>query len=138
VLAWRDALHEGPVTLTATLPELTAIRSAYLADRGWGKREEIAANLQARDGGLARASEFDRVILWFEHDLYDQLQLLQILDWFSRVERGPNLLLVQASEFLGRYPADEIEALRAFAGAGHARAACARRGGLGRLQSADA
>jgi hypothetical protein len=24
-----------------------------------------------------------RSYLWFEHDLYDQLQLIQILDWFS-------------------------------------------------------
>jgi hypothetical protein len=25
----------------------------------------------------------DEVVLWFEHDLYDQLQLLQLLDWFA-------------------------------------------------------
>jgi hypothetical protein len=112
VLPWRDVLHEGPVPLTATLAELTGIRADYLAERGWGDREEIAAYLQARDRGLAQAGAFDRVVLWFEHDLYDQLQLLQILDWLSRAERG-NLLLVQASEFLGRQTEDEIEALRA-------------------------
>ncbi|MGE5261480.1 MAG: DUF1835 domain-containing protein [Actinomycetota bacterium] len=111
VLPWRDVLHEGPVPQTKTLAELTAIRAIYLADRGWGERDEIAANLQARDRGLARASHFDRVVLWFEHDLYDQLQLLQILDWFSQ-EEPPELLLVQASEFLGRQTEDEIEALR--------------------------
>jgi hypothetical protein len=112
VLPWRDVLHEGPVPLTATLAELTEIRSAYLARRGWGDRAEIAANLRARDRGLARADSFDRVVLWFEHDLYDQLQLLQIFDWFSRKEPR-ELLLVQASEFLGRQSEEEIEALRA-------------------------
>jgi Domain of unknown function (DUF1835) len=112
VLPWRDVLHEGPVPLTPTLTELTEIRADYLAKRGWGEREEIAANLQARDRGLARADAFDRVVLWFEHDLYDQLQLLQILDWFSR-EEPRELLLVQASEFLGRQNEEEIEALRA-------------------------
>jgi hypothetical protein len=112
VLPWRDVLHEGPVPLTATLAELTAIRGDYLADRGLGDREEIAANLKARDRGLARASAFERVVLWFEHDLYDQLQLLQILDWFSRAERG-DLLLVQASESLGWQTAQEIKALAA-------------------------
>jgi hypothetical protein len=112
VLPWRDVLHEGPVPLTATLGELTAIRADYLAGRGWGDREEIAANFQARDRGLARADHFDRVLLWFEHDLYDQLQLLQILDWFSR-EPPRELLLVQASEFLGRQSPQEIERLKA-------------------------
>jgi hypothetical protein len=115
VLPWRDVLHEGPVPLTATLAELTAIRADYLADRGWGDRGEIAAYLQARDRGLLHSKAFDRVILWFEHDLYDQLQLLQILDWFSREETSADgsLLLVQASEFLGRQSEEEIEALRA-------------------------
>jgi hypothetical protein len=114
VLPWRDVLHEGPVPLTATLAELTAIRAEYLADRGWGERDEIAANLQARDRGLARAQAFDRVVLWFEHDLYDQLQLIQVLDWFSRYEESDgSLLLVQASDFLGRQSEEEIESLRA-------------------------
>jgi len=114
ILPWRDVLHEGPVPLTQTLEELTAIRADYLARRGWGSHEEIATNLQARDRGLARAGTFDRVVLWFEHDLYDQLQLLQVLDWFAREEnRHRALLLVQTSEFLGRQNEDEIEALRA-------------------------
>ena len=115
VLPWRDVLHEGPVPQTGTLAELTAIRAEYLADRAWGEREEIATYLQARDRGLAHSTAFDRVVLWFEHDLYDQLQLLQILDWFSRqpMNAEGSLLLVQASEFLGRQTEDEIEALRA-------------------------
>ncbi len=52
---------------------------------------------QARVGAIPRAREndsrnetvassglffCDEVCLWFEHDLYDQLQLLQLLDWF--------------------------------------------------------
>jgi hypothetical protein len=112
VLPWRDVLHEGPVPLTATLAELTEIRAEYLARRGWGDREEIAANLQARDRGLARAEAFDRVVLWFEHDLYDQLQLLQVLDWCSH-RRPHELLLVQAAEFLGRQSPQEIDRLKA-------------------------
>jgi hypothetical protein len=90
----------------------TEIRSAYLAGRGRGDRAEIAANLRARDRGLARADSFDRLVLWFEHDLYDQLQPLQIFDWFSRKEPR-ELLLVQASDFFGRQSEEEIEALRA-------------------------
>jgi len=112
VLPWRDVLHEGPVPSTETLGELTAIRADYLAGRGWEDREEIAGNFQARDRGLAEANAFDRVVLWFEHDLYDQLQLLQIVDWFSREGRC-DLLLVQVSEFLGRQTRQEINRLKA-------------------------
>lgn len=27
--------------------------------------------------------------MWFEHDLYDQLQLLQILNWFYQTKQPP-------------------------------------------------
>jgi hypothetical protein len=102
VLPWRDVLHEGPVPLTLTLTELTEIRAQYLAKIGAGDLDQLRAELQARDRGLARSAQFDRVALWFEHDLYDQLQLLQVLDWFNghRREKEP-LTLVQATEFLG-------------------------------------
>ena len=79
-------------------------------------------------------------MLWFEHDLYDQLQLLQILDWFSREQMNADgsLLLVQASEFLGRQTEVEIEALRALEEPVSTRAARARRRRLGCLPHADA
>jgi hypothetical protein len=112
VLPWRDVLHEGPMPLTGTLAELTEIRAAYLA--GDGDPDYARSLLAARDRGLAHAASLDRVMLWFEHDLYDQLQLLQLLDWFAahpRVEGS--LLLVQASEFLGRQTPEQLQELKA-------------------------
>ena len=41
ILCWRDVLHEGPVPYTETLEDLSAIRSDYLAWRGWGDAEAI-------------------------------------------------------------------------------------------------
>ena len=109
VLPWRDVLHEGPVPLTDTLAELTAIRAAYLAGRGWGDATELRENLEARNRGLAQAEIFDRVVLWFEHDLYDQLQLLQVLDWFNENRRAEGaLLLVQTSQFLASRNPEQI------------------------------
>ncbi len=51
--------------------------------------------------------------MWFEHDLYDQLQLLQLLDWFSS-QRGneASLQLVQASDFLGNQTPERLLGLR--------------------------
>ena len=113
VLPWRDILHEGPVPRTGTLAALTEIRAAYLAG-GNGYLDHAMNLLQARDRGLAHSASFDRVTLWFEHDLYDQLQLLQVLDWFAAHRRaGGSLLLVQASDFLGRQTPEQLQALEA-------------------------
>ena len=44
-------------------------------------------------------------MLWFEHDLYDQLQLIQLLDWFEQQDlEGINLDLVQIDSYPGVRP----------------------------------
>ena len=116
VLPWRDVLHEGPVPVTPTPEELTAVRIEYLAGAGGGDLNAIEYELTARDRGLAVSAEFDRIVLWFEHDLYDQLQLLQILDWFAAHRRAEGTLFkVQAEDYLGRQEPEDIERLAATA-----------------------
>ncbi|HET9273639.1 MAG TPA: hypothetical protein VFO09_05170, partial [Methyloceanibacter sp.] len=53
ILPWRDVLYEGPVPLTETLEDLTAIRAEYLAGAGGGDLGAIQFELTARDRGLA-------------------------------------------------------------------------------------
>jgi hypothetical protein len=110
VLPWRDVLHDGPVPLTDTFEDLSEVRADYLAERGWGDPDVLRENFRARDRGLAHHQAFETVTLWFEHDLYDQLQLIQILDWFhSSPGRGAGLQLVQADDFLGTQNAETIK-----------------------------
>jgi hypothetical protein len=48
-------------------------------------------------------------VLWFEHDLYDQLQLLQVLALVA--EAGGAVELIQSDRYLGELHAPELEAL---------------------------
>lgn len=89
VLAWQDVLHEGPVPAGLDLPALTAVRARFIGARGWEDEAIALAMLGARDARLAAAAGEDEVALWFEADLYDQLQLLQLLDWFAEPARRP-------------------------------------------------
>jgi hypothetical protein len=82
VLPWRDALHDGPVPPVAP-DELRAVRARHLAARFGVDERRALADMEARDGALLGA---ERVVLWFEHDLYDQLQLLQVLSLRGDVE----------------------------------------------------
>ena len=102
VLPWRDVLHDGLVPITGTIEELSELRADWLAECGWGDRDVLRGNFQARDRGLAHHEAFEKATLWFEHDLYDQLQLIQILDWFHGAPgHGAGLQLLQADDFLG-------------------------------------
>lgn len=117
VLPWRDVLHDGPVPMTETLEELSEVRADFLADRGWGDRDVLRENFLARDRGLSHHETFESVTLWFEHDLYDQLQLIQILSWFADNPRdGDALSLMQSDDFLGTQTPEKLTEM-----AGHAR-----------------
>lgn len=76
VIAWQDVLHEGPVPEGLTLEAMSEVRARFLADWDQGTFDEISAEFKTRDEALRQARH---VVLWFEHDLYDQLQLIQIL-----------------------------------------------------------
>lgn len=100
IVAWNDVLHEGPVPAGLGVAALRERRADFLSSCGWGARDRILRELTARDEALTNLQRLDEIVLWLEHDLYDQLQLLQIL------ERLPTELPLRVSavpdgEYLG-------------------------------------
>ncbi len=115
IVSWKDVLHEGPVPGGSDLDELRRIRAHFIADQGWGVFDKVLTELADRDLALRGYRRHDEVILWFEHDLYDQLQLLQILDWFSTREQAiGSVSLVSANDYLG--PMEKRRLRELFAG----------------------
>lgn len=115
VLPWRDVLHEGPVP-AGPRRELLRARAAFLAAGGWGSGPPILASLEERDRQLTRAlGDGQQVVLWFEHDLYDQLQLVDVLALAAPAT--PELIVVgsfpgrPAFRGLGELTADDLETL---------------------------
>lgn len=113
VLPWRDVLHEGPVPAPATLDSLRPFRARFLAGDDTSA-VQIAEDLEARDRRLGSSLREDEVVLWFEHDLYDQLQLLQILDYLAGRTGPPptaRVTLAQSDDYLGLMEAAALRAL---------------------------
>ncbi len=114
-LPWRDVLHEGPVPAGLTLEELSDVRAHFIAERGWGEYAQLKADFKERDDLLKSSREYAKVVLWFEHDLYDQLQILQILDWFAEHRHdGPKLSMICTEQYLGMATATQMKALRQY------------------------
>lgn len=106
-LYWNDVLHEGPAPAGLTLEEMSRVRAEFLESCGWARPD-----FTPRDRTLAGFQRFEEVVLWFEHDLYDQLQLIQLLDWFAGRERGTvRLSLVCTNRYLGCLKPCELAAL---------------------------
>ena len=77
VLYWRDSLHEGPVPAVGS-ETLRRVRADFLVKAGVDDRGEGARMFLDRDRVL-EAHRDGEYVLWFEADLYDQLQIIQIL-----------------------------------------------------------
>jgi hypothetical protein len=109
LLPWRDVLHDGPVSACLSLEALSKERAQFVADAGWGRLGEIELAFRRRDAELIGARRQEEVVLWFEHDLYDQLQLLQLLDWFAESERQPGKLsLILVDRYLAEHSGDRL------------------------------
>jgi hypothetical protein len=102
ILTWRDILHEGPTPAGLTLEQMSQVRAQFLADHVLGTYEDVLADFIRRDSILTQFAAHKEVVLWFEHDLYDQLQLIQLLDWFSRHDhRATTTSLICVNTFPG-------------------------------------
>jgi len=116
VLPWQDVLHEGPVP-AGSRTELRRVRAAFLSSCGWGSRRALLASLERRDRQFEALRDGLQVVLWFEHDLYDQLQLLDALALAHGENTPPQLIVVGAFPGkpgfagLGELTADELETL---------------------------
>ena len=120
IVPWDDVLHEGPVPDGLGVAALREWRAAYLAGNGWSALESLRRSLTERDTLLEQAVRgpaatppghaVDEIVLWLEHDLFDQLHRLQILDRVP-LDGSPRVTAVPDDEYLGLLPPDRFRDL---------------------------
>jgi hypothetical protein len=92
IVVWRDVLHEGPVPDVADA-QLRAVRARFAGTTVSTFEERDAALAAGRDG---------EYLLWFEADLYDQLQIAQILARLAELRvPAARITLICIGEYLG-------------------------------------
>jgi len=99
-LAWADVLHEGPVPAGLGDAELRRARAEFLAGADGVDADQVRRRFSERDRALA-ANRGGDYLLWFEADLYDQLQIAQILAALGRLGVEPGRVTLVC---IGEYP----------------------------------
>src|SRR6266542_6039354 len=89
---WADVLYEGPVPGDLADERLLELRARYLADDDEtdAAYESTLTELRRWRAAVDNVDAYDELILWFEHDLFDQLNLIQLLSHIHRA-RTPTL-----------------------------------------------
>jgi hypothetical protein len=117
---WADPLYEGPVPGGLTDAELLDVRARYLAGPIQEADVDPVNDLRLWREAIRRHESYDELILWFEHDLFDQLNLVQLLTWFRTcLPAAKSVSLVCVGSFpghpafkgLGELSPDELASL---------------------------
>lgn len=109
VLPWRDVLHEGPVPAGLALEELSEVRALFIGSIGWEDYHTARESFATRDRVIRDHGRFDEIALWFEWDLYDQLQLIQIIDFLVSEQRPlSDITVVNCAGYLGELSVEQL------------------------------
>lgn len=102
VSIWADPLNEGPVPGGIGDAQLRTIRARFLAGSGRGDRfQAVQAQLEQWASAVDRRGEYGEAVLWFEHDLFDQLVLIQVLDRIGSTPSSTPVKLICIDRFPG-------------------------------------
>lgn len=103
VSIWADPLYEGPVPGGLTDADLIDVRGRHLAGSTEAASVDAVNDLRQWRAAIERHESYDELILWFEHDLFDQLNLIQLLTWIrGRVPAAKPVSLVCIGSYPGR------------------------------------
>ncbi|UUX50992.1 DUF1835 domain-containing protein [Nisaea acidiphila] len=99
-LEFSDPYCQGPVPRVPKA-EFISRRAAFIAS-GYGRDQaEAEKGLQEQYKAVDSLGEGAPVVLWFEHDSYDQLILAYLLSVFHRMEKRPDLQMICVGQVPG-------------------------------------
>lgn len=100
---WADPLYEGPVPGNISDEALIDVRAEYLGGSDPDREPDPVNDLREWRAVIARHDAYDELVLWYEHDLFDQLNLAQLLTWIRpRLPESKPVTLICIGEFPGR------------------------------------
>jgi len=98
---WGDVLYEGPVPAGLSDDELMEVRRQFLA--GDSPPVDPRIDLRVWRSALAAHHTYDELVLWYEHDMFDQLNLIQLLPRIrALVPREKLVSMICIGSFPGR------------------------------------
>lgn len=105
ILVWREVYPVGPVFVNSSEPHHRLTRADYLERTMGIPADDYVTNCKSQEQILQNFHQYDEVVLWFEHDWFDQLMLSYLLHWFSNRTLGHTKLNLLC---IGDYPGIDL------------------------------
>ncbi len=92
----------GPTPGDLSDDEFLEVRARHLATAYEIENDQCAADLRQQRTALENFADHEDVVLWFEHDLFCQVHLVYLLNWFAHHDLGRTTLsLICIDQFPG-------------------------------------
>ncbi len=105
VLVWREVYSAGPNFVKPSGEQERAFRAKILEQSMGIPSAEYMAGCAEQEKRLQDYSRYEEVVLWFEHDLFDQSMLAYLLHWFKGKSLGRTRLSLLC---IGEFPGIEL------------------------------
>lgn len=100
---WADPLHDGPVPGGVSDEELLEVRRHFHEGPPGGPSDDPVNDLRRWRQIIEQHDAYDELVLWYEHDLFCQLNLIQVLSWIHhRVPSSKVVSLICIGSYPGR------------------------------------
>lgn len=100
---WADPLYDGPVPGGLSDEELLEVRRHFHEGPPGGPSDDPVNDLRRWRQIIEQHDGYDELVLWFEHDLFCQLNLIQVLSWIHhRVPSSKVVSLICIGSYPGR------------------------------------
>ncbi|WP_339661593.1 DUF1835 domain-containing protein [uncultured Polaribacter sp.] len=100
-ITWREMLSEGKTTSDIGSETFWKTRYEFLkSSYNISKKKFIDYTLKEYRN-LCNQKEQDEIVLWFEHDLFCQINMLAVISWLKRYREGHQITLVCSGKVKG-------------------------------------
>ena len=99
-LEFADPFCQGPVP-DLPLDQFVETRADFIAQSYQIAHKDALARIKREYGALTTLGTYDHVVLWFEHDSYDQLILAFLMDFIAATKPNTKVDLISVGEIPG-------------------------------------
>ena len=93
-ITWREMLSEGKTTTDVGSEAFWKTRFNFFKTSYKITKKPFIENTLKEYRNLCNKKSNKEIVLWFEHDLFCQINMLAVLSWLNRYRKGHHISLV--------------------------------------------
>ena len=101
IITWREMLCEGKTSVDIGSESFWKMRFDFLKDSYKVTKKKFIDYTLKEYRSLCNHKQQDEIVLWFEYDLFCQINMVAVISWLKRYRKGHKVSLVSSGKIPG-------------------------------------